>query len=148
MTARRVVGLLVLALAAYFAIIGYRGVYLLQQPAVGLRVLGCAVLALPLVGLWVVVAEIRFGFATQRLAERLDAEGTPPDEEPARLPSGRIDRDRADETFERRRVEVEADPADWRGWYRLALAYDDAGDRRRARAAMRTAIDRAEAVRR
>jgi Flp pilus assembly protein TadD len=142
-TARRAVGLLVLALAAYFAIIGYRGVYLVQQHTAGLRVLGCAVLALPLIGLWVVGAEIRFGFATQRLAERLDAEGAPPDEEPARLPSGRIDRDRADEAFELRRVEVEADPEDWRRWYRLALAYDDAGDRRRARAAMRTAIERA-----
>jgi Flp pilus assembly protein TadD len=143
MNARRVVVLLVLVLAAYFAIIGYRGVYLVQQHAVGLRVLGAAVLVLPLVGLWVVVAEIRFGLATQRLAERLDAEGAPAEEQPARLPSGRIDRDSADALFECRRAEVEADPADWRGWYRLALAYDQAGDRRRARAAMRTAIERA-----
>jgi cytochrome c-type biogenesis protein CcmH/NrfG len=142
-SARRAVVLLVAALAAYFAIIGYRGVYLVQQPAGGLRVLGAAVLVLPLVGLWVVAAEIRFGLATQRLGEQLDAEGAPPEEEAARLPSGRIDRDSADQLFERRRADVEADPGDWRGWYRLALAYDQAGDRRRARAAMRTAIERA-----
>lgn len=143
MTARRAVVLLVLALAGYFAIIGYRGVYLVAQGSLGLRVLGTAVLALPLVGAWVVAAEIRFGLATQRLAERLDAEGAPPDDEPARLPSGRADRKAADALFHLRRVEVEADPQDWRGWYRLALAYDSAGDRHRARAAMRTAIEHA-----
>jgi Flp pilus assembly protein TadD len=75
------------------------------------------------------------------MAERLDAEGVPADEIAPRLPSGRVDRNAADARFDLRRVEVEADPADWRGWYRLALAYDDAGDRRRARAAMRHAID-------
>jgi len=37
---------------------------------------------------------------------------------------------------------VEDAPADWSRWYRLAVAYDVAGDRRRARAAMRTAIAR------
>jgi cytochrome c-type biogenesis protein CcmH/NrfG len=141
--ARRAVVLLVLALGGYFALIGYRGVYLIQQHPAGLRALGAAVLVLPIVGLWVVIAEIRFGLATQRLGERLDAEGAPPEEQPARLPSGRIDRDSADALFESRRVEVEADPTDWRSWYRLAVAYDDAGDRRRARAAMRTAIQRA-----
>jgi cytochrome c-type biogenesis protein CcmH/NrfG len=139
--ARRAVVLLVLALAGYFALIGYRGVYLVQQHSTGLRVLGVAVLVLPLVGLWVVIAEIRFGLATERLAGRLDAEGVPAEEEPVRLPSGRIDRDAADALFESRRVEVETHPTDWRGWYRLAIAYDHAGDRRRARAAMRTAID-------
>ena len=32
------------------------------------------------------------------------------------------------------------DPDDWRRWYRLARAYDHAGDRRRAREAMKTAL--------
>ena len=32
-------------------------------------------------------------------------------------------------------------PQDWRGWYALAHAYDLAGDRKRARSAMRHAID-------
>lgn len=140
---KRVVALLVVALAAYFALIGYRGGYLLGQHSIALKVLGGAVLVLPLIGVVVVVAEIRFGLATQRLAERLDAEGAPPELSPARTPSGRIDRDAADVIFAQRRDDVQADPDDWHGWYRLALAYDDAGDRRRARAAMRTAIERA-----
>jgi cytochrome c-type biogenesis protein CcmH/NrfG len=143
--AKRVVAVLLVALAAYFGLIGYRGVYLLGEHAIGLKVLGAAVLVLPLVGLWVVAAELRFGAATARLGRRLDDEGVPPDELP-RTPGGRVDRAAADELFAQRRTEVEADPADWRGWYRLAEAYDFAGDRKRARAAMRTAIERSAAA--
>jgi Flp pilus assembly protein TadD len=56
------------------------------------------------------------------------------------MPSGRPERAAADALFETRREEVEAAPEDWQAWFRLALAYDDARDRRRARAAMRRAI--------
>lgn len=139
MNARRVVALLLVALAAYFAIIGYRGAYLVGQDAIGLRVLGVAVFVLPLIGVWVVVAELRFGSASQRLAERLNGEGDEPPDLP-RTPSGRVDRAAADAWFERCREQTESAPDDWRSWYRLAESYDLAGDRKRARAAMRTAI--------
>jgi cytochrome c-type biogenesis protein CcmH/NrfG len=87
---------------------------------------------------------VRFGLATQRLGERLDSEGAEPEPELPLLASGRVDRAAADALFAQRRSTVESAPDDWRGWYRLALAYDVAGDRGRARSAMRTAIDRAE----
>ena len=116
--------LLVIALAAYFALVGYRGVFLLGESSLILKVLGAAVLALPFVGLWLVAAEIQFGLATQRLARRLDAEGEPLDPELPRRPSGRVDRQAADALFEQRRQDVEDAPADWRRWYRLALAYE------------------------
>lgn len=144
MSAKRLVGVLVAALVFYFALIGYRGVYLLGQHGIGLKVLGVAVLVLPLVGAWLVAAEIRFGQATARLGARLDAEGAEPEPELPRTAGGRVDRAAADALFEQRRAEVEAAPDDWRGWYRLAHAYDLAGDRKRAREAMRTAIARAE----
>ena len=38
------------------------------------------------------------------------------------------------------RAQTEAAPEDWRTWFRLALAYDAAGDRTRARAAARHAV--------
>lgn len=142
-TAKRVVVGLLVALAAYFALIGYRGVYLMTQESLALKVFGAAVLVLPLLGIWVIVAELRFGQSTERLAQRLDEEGAAPEPELPRLASGRIERAAADALFEQRRLEVEAAPDDWRGWYRLALAYDYAGDRKRARAAMRTAIEKA-----
>jgi len=140
-TARRLTLILVVALLTYFILIGYRGFYLLGRSAWDLKVLGVVVLAFPLIGAWVIVSEVRFGFTTQLLAEELNAEGADPEPELPRLPSGRVDRAAADALFERRRVEVEADPSDWRGWYYLGVAYDLAGDRRRARAAMRTAAE-------
>jgi Flp pilus assembly protein TadD len=38
------------------------------------------------------------------------------------------------------RAQVEERPDDWRSWFRLALAYDAAGDRTRAREAARHAL--------
>jgi Flp pilus assembly protein TadD len=38
------------------------------------------------------------------------------------------------------RTRVEADPDSWARWFELAVAYDNAGDRKRARSAMRRAI--------
>ena len=57
-----------------------------------------------------------------------------------RRPSGRVDRGAADAQFARMREETEATRTSWRAWFRLALAYDAAGDRTRARAAARHAI--------
>ena len=61
-----------------------------------------------------------------------------------RMPSGRIERDAADALFETVRVELENDPDNWRRWYRLARAYDYAGDRSRAREAMKKAVEMEE----
>jgi cytochrome c-type biogenesis protein CcmH/NrfG len=78
--------------------------------------------------------------ATERMARQLGGEGGLPAEELPRTHGGRVDRSAADEVFARYRAAVEAAPQDWRGWFRLAWAYDLAGDRRRARAAMRHAV--------
>ncbi len=65
--------------------------------------------------------------------------GLPVDDLP-RTPSGRIEKDAADERFATYEQQVQEAPDDWRAWYRLAIGYDDARDRKRARAAMRRAI--------
>lgn len=102
--------------------------------------MGVALLVLPLIGGWFIAAEIVFGVRAERLARRLESEGALPEEIlPARV-SGRVDRAAADEVFPRYRDAVDAAPEDWAAWFRLALAYDAAGDRRRARWATRTAI--------
>ncbi|HEY0169178.1 MAG TPA: hypothetical protein VGB75_19210 [Jatrophihabitans sp.] len=139
-----VVAVLVAAMAFYFALIGYRGLYLLGEDRWVLKALGAAVLVLPVVGGWVVVAELRFGLASQRLERRMREAGEST-ALPAlpRLPSGRLDRAAADGWFDQQRSVVERAPQDWRAWFRLAQAYDLAGDRKRAREALRTAIDKA-----
>jgi hypothetical protein len=142
MRTKVVVAVLVLAFVFYAVTIGWRGLLLVGDGRPVTVLLGLAVLVLPFVAGWAVWREVSFGLATERLGRRLDDEGgLPPDDLPRR-PSGRVERGAADAAFTGYRAAVESDPQDWRGWYRLALAYDAAGARRRARAAAREAIAR------
>ncbi|WP_328611467.1 hypothetical protein OG943_20905 [Amycolatopsis sp. NBC_00345] len=142
MRARNVALLLTAALVVYLVLLADRAVALFATGSAAGIALGVGVFLLPLLGVWIVVATWRSGVQIQRLSRRLDSEGGLPDvSDLPRRPSGRVDRDAADEWFEGRRAEVEENSGDWRAWYRLAYAYDVAGDRRRARATMRKAVD-------
>ncbi len=135
------IGLWVVAALLYAAFIGYKGVLLVAEGSVVPVLLGLAVLVVPVLGLVLIGAEVRFGRRCARLAAELEAEqGLPVDDLPRR-PSGRVDRDAADEQFAAMRAETERAPQDWRSWFRLALAYDLAGDRTRGRAAARHALN-------
>ncbi|WP_370626938.1 tetratricopeptide repeat protein [Salinibacterium sp. ZJ450] len=103
--------------------------------------LGIALFVLPLVGFWALVAEVLFMLRAQKLAKTLEAEGGMPDEELPLLPSGRVDQTAADGVFPRYQGEVEAAPDSWRAWFRLGIAYEASGDRKRARWATRKAIE-------
>jgi hypothetical protein len=102
--------------------------------------LGVGLFVLPVLAIWALIAELLFAVRAERLGVRLGDEGGLPTEELEMRPSGRIDRAAAAEVFPKYQAETEAAPEDWRTWYRLALAYDAAGDRRRARWATRQAI--------
>lgn len=134
------IGSMLVALVVYAALIGYQGVLLVQDGSPAAVALGLAVLVLPLLGLLLVWKEIEFGRGCARMAGELDQEGGLPLDDLPRRPSGRIDRAAADEQFATMRAETEARPEDWRSWFRLALAYDAAGDRTRGRAAARHAL--------
>ncbi|MFE2513359.1 hypothetical protein ACFXC9_33805 [Streptomyces naganishii] len=127
-------------LVFYFVLVGSRGVMLIQSGTPVTVAFGIAVLILPVIGLWFLWKNTRFVRDANRLAAELDAEGGLPVDELMRTPSGRIDRDSADEVFARRKAETEASPDDWRTWFRLAVAYHDARDTPRARKAMQRAI--------
>ncbi|GAB3477479.1 tetratricopeptide repeat protein [Amycolatopsis cihanbeyliensis] len=142
MRARNVALLLTVAVAVYLVLLAGRAVALLRTGETVPMLLGTGVLLLPLLGVWMLATTWRSGVRIQRLARRLEAEGGLPDvSDLPRRPSGRVDRAAADEWFERRKAELTAEPEDWRHWYRLAYAYDIAGDRRRARATMRKAVE-------
>jgi len=130
-----------LALIFYFAMLTRTAVALIRSGTPAAVALGIGVLILPVVGAWAMVATLRAGLAHQRLARlaaeddmELDVTDLP------RMPSGRIERDAADALFATTRAELDADPDNWRRWYRLARAYDYAGDRSRARETMRRAV--------
>ena len=102
--------------------------------------IGVALLVLPVIGAWAMVVELLFAVRADRLAKRLEAEGGMPSEPVPVSPSGRVDRAAADALFPSYQAAVGAAPESWRAWFRLGLAYDASGDRRRARWATRTAI--------
>jgi len=104
------------------------------------KAIGAAALILPVVGVWILIREVLFGARTQKMARILETEGLLPEDTLPRTPSGRIVKAAADEDFVQYRQEAEASPDSWRSMHRLALAYDAAGDRPRARKSMKQAI--------
>ncbi|HEY5857097.1 MAG TPA: hypothetical protein VIW24_24430 [Aldersonia sp.] len=131
----------VLALIFYFVLIGRAAFSLIGDGRVVPVLLGIAILVLPLLGVWMIVATLQAGIAHQRLAKRARAEGRELDvSDLPRMPSGRIQRRAADELFAQVKAEWEVDPDNWCNSYRLARAYDYAGDRSRARETMRRAV--------
>ena|SRR6516162_455473 len=130
------------ALLVYIVLLGRSAVLMITSGRAVAVVLGVALLILPAIGLWAMIATLRAGFAHQKLARlvaedamELDVSALP------RRPSGRIERDAADALFDTVRAELDSDPDDWRRWYRLARAYDYAGDRGRARETMKKAVE-------
>jgi hypothetical protein len=102
--------------------------------------IGLCAFVIPGIGVWFLRQTIRFGRTTEAMSRELEAEGGLPVDELERTSGGRIDRASADAVFARRRAEAEAEPGDWRVWFRLAVAYADAGDTPRARKTMHHAI--------
>ena len=141
MRTKLTIAVMVAVLVFYAALIGAKGVALLRSGSSVGFLLGLALLVMPLLGLVLVWREIEFGRRSAELAAVLAEEGGLPVDDLPRRPSGRVDRAAADSAFSAMRAEAEADPGNWRVWYRLGLAYDAAGDRTRARGAVRRAIE-------
>jgi cytochrome c-type biogenesis protein CcmH/NrfG len=130
------------ALLVYLVLLGRTAVLMISSGRAVAVVLGVALLILPAIGLWAMIATLRAGFAHQKLARLVAEDGMELDVSALpRRPSGRIERNAADALFDTVRAELDSDPGDWRRWYRLARAYDYAGDRGRAREAMKTALE-------
>ncbi|MGR0220475.1 hypothetical protein [Agromyces sp. ZXT2-6] len=136
------IGAVVMAvlLGVYLALVGWRAVQFVLTGEPVAVVMGVALIVLPVVAAWAIWRELQFGIRSQRLVRQLDEEGALDLGMPLR-PSGRPERAAADDAFPAFRDAVESDPESWRAWLRLGLAYDAAGDRRRARRAVRRAIE-------
>ncbi|MFR9751804.1 hypothetical protein ACL02S_12305 [Nocardia sp. 004] len=133
---------LIVALCGYFVLLGRYAFILMGSGEVAGIGVGIGVLILPFLGVWMVVATIRAALAHQHLARRIHEEGLELDvTQLPRRRSGRIERAAADELFAAVEAEWKADPDNWRVSYRLARAYDYAGDRARARETMRRAVE-------
>lgn len=104
------------------------------------KAMGLALFGLPAVGVWSIIRELKFGLQVEKLAKRVREENVWPRFELEMRPSGRPVRSSADQVFAEYAQLAEKNSDDWHSWFNLSLAYDAAGDSRRARAAMRTAV--------
>jgi cytochrome c-type biogenesis protein CcmH/NrfG len=139
-SARIGVAVMAALLVLYIVLVAQRGwLLLLSGDPIGIA-MGIALFVLPVLAGWALVREVMFGRAAERLGARLEEDGALPSEAVSVRPSGRVLRDEGEALFPAYRDAVQAAPEDWRAWYRLGLAYDAAGDRRRARSAIRQAI--------
>ena len=130
------------ALVVYIVLLGRTAVLMIGSGRGVAIALGSALLIMPAIGLWAMIATLRAGLAHQKLARLAAEDGMELDVTALpRRPSGRIERDAADALFADVRAELDSDPHNWRRWYRLARAYDYAGDRSRAREAMKKAVE-------
>ncbi|GAB2840012.1 hypothetical protein ACFQ0P_00310 [Microbacterium insulae] len=140
MSARIGVAVMAVLLGLYIVLVAQRAwLLLISGDPIGVA-MGVALVVLPVIAAWALGRELWFGVRAEQLGRRLAAEGALPSEEITVRPSGRAVRAEADALFPAYRADVEANPEDWRAWYRLGLAYDASGDRRRAREAVRRAI--------
>jgi len=132
-------GLITAALIGYFLLMTRQALVFISAGGI-LLVLGLAILVLPLLGVYVVVREWQFGGKVEALANSLGSRGELPIDDLPKRASGRPEREAADERFAQRAAQVQDAPNDAGAWFRLAVAYDDAGDRKRARSSMRRAV--------
>ena len=140
MTGRIAVAVMGALLALYLVFAIRYGLVLIGVGTPVAIAIGVALLVFPVIAGGAIAAELVFTVRAERLGRTLDAEGALPEEQLPLLPSGRIDRASADAVFPKYQAAAEAEPQNWRAWYRLGLAYDASGDRRRARWALRQAI--------
>jgi hypothetical protein len=136
------IGFMCVALVAYLFLLGRIAMAFVTSGEPAAIGLGLALMIMPLIGIWVMVSTLRAGLTHQRLGRIVKDEGLELDVSSLpRMASGRIERVAADALFVTVRDELENDPDNWRRWYRLARAYDYAGDRRRARETMKKAVE-------
>lgn len=132
--------LMAVLLLVYLVLVGQRAVLLMVSGQVAGVIMGIALIVLPLIAVWAIWREIMFGVHTEKLVHILESEDALPVDDLPHRASGRPHRDAADAEFPRYKAEVEAQPDSWRAWFRLGLAYDASGDRKRARHALREAF--------
>lgn len=148
MSSRIGVAVMAALLALYIVLVAQRGVLLIASGQPIAVAMGVVLFVLPVIAAWALARELWFGVRAERLGRRLETEGGLPEQQVGVRPSGRVLKADGNAVFPAFRDDVEAHPDDWRAWYRLGLAYDAAGDRRRAREAVRRAISLESADRR
>ena len=141
MKSRIFAGVMVIAVLLYGVMLASWGIAVLRSGGPLQIAFGLAILAIPALGVLAVFREIRFGVESSRLARRLVEQDGIPLDTVERDEQGRIVPGAAEIEWQRRHAIVESAPEDWRAWFLLGIAYDNARDRKQARAAVRRAVE-------
>lgn len=129
----------------YVFLLGQTGYLLLIDDEPIAKVIGGLIMVFPLFAAWAIFIELRFGLALEKLSRKIIEDGNLPEFDFELRPSGRPTRASADRVFEQHQTKAAENEINYLYWYGLGLIYDAAGDRTRARKAMRTAIALAKA---
>ena len=124
----------------YTALLANTGVTLLLLDEPVAKVMGFFILVFPILAIWLIIREFAFGVKIERFATAVESQGKWPHFAFELRPSGRPTRESADRVFASFAKNAEQNPESALAWFSLGLAYDAAGDRPRARKAMRKAL--------
>lgn len=127
-------------LLLYIVLLSQTAISLLQTDIMIAKIMGAFIAVFPILGAWAIFLEFKFTVALEKLQNRINEEGKFPSFDLEVRPSGRPVRSSAEKMFELYKSEVEMYPDDFHAWFNLGVAYNAAGDRRRARGAMQKAI--------
>lgn len=123
MTRRRMKQAFLAVLIAYLILALIQGFLFFGSATLWGKTLGIAFMTIPLIAMWFIWREMVFRWQIKDLANEIDRTGG----------FGDLPGDGGEATA--------PDPADWRAWYALGASYEAAGDRRRAKGALRHALE-------
>mgnify|MGYP000093007789 FL=1 len=132
--------LMALLTLIYTGLLANTGITLLVLDEPVAKFMGALILVFPIFSIWLTIREFVFGVQIERLASKIEREGKWPQFDFEYRPSGRPTRASADRVFESFATAAHNNPSSAHAWFSLGLAYDAAGDRKRARQAMRKAL--------
>lgn len=137
---RSAVAALAFSLIIYIVMVAGLGLALIGTDELVPQIMGWALMFLPLLGLWALLAELRFGWQSQRLFNQLVELELLPGLELPRQASGRIEPEAAKAELDVLQAAVAEEPESWQHRMRLGLILDAARDRKAARQSIRAAI--------
>lgn len=124
----------------YVALLANTGLTLISIDEPIAKIMGALILVFPIFAVMLTIREFIFGMQVEKLAREVEAMGKWPAFDFELRPSGRPTRESADRVFAEFATKAKQDPTSASAWFSLSLAYDAAGDRSRARSAMRKAL--------
>lgn len=127
-------------LVLYFVYAVQRAIALFQTGTWITVLMGSALIVLPLIGVWALLRELKFGRDATKLVNELDRTGRVPIEEISTLPSGKPVRSEAEQVLGAYEADAQAHADSWEAWARLGIMQDACGDRTAGRKSLRKAI--------